>query len=48
MMAMCAADTRAEAEDIAAQVNVDFEELPAVVDMLEAHEAGAPIRVHRQ
>jgi carbon-monoxide dehydrogenase large subunit len=43
MMAMCVADTRAEAEDIAAQVYVDFEELPAVVDMLEAREAGAAL-----
>ncbi|MFP3552231.1 xanthine dehydrogenase family protein molybdopterin-binding subunit [Paraburkholderia sp. SIMBA_049] len=35
-IAMCVAATRAEAEDIAAQVFVDFEELPAVVDMLDA------------
>ncbi|BFG81154.1 xanthine dehydrogenase family protein molybdopterin-binding subunit [Paraburkholderia terrae] len=35
-IAMCVATTRAEAEDIAAQVFVDFEELPAVVDMLDA------------
>ena len=32
--------TRAEAEDIAAQVVVEYEELPAVVDMLEAAGAG--------
>lgn len=36
MIAMCIADTRAQAEDIAAQVFVDFDELPAVVDMREA------------
>jgi aerobic carbon-monoxide dehydrogenase large subunit len=36
MIAMCVAPTRAQAEDIAAQVFVDFEELPAVVDMLAA------------
>jgi carbon-monoxide dehydrogenase large subunit len=36
MIAMCVAATRAAAEDIAAQVFVDFEELPAVVDMLDA------------
>ena len=36
MIAMCVAPTRAQAEDIAAQVFVDFEELPAVVDMLDA------------
>jgi carbon-monoxide dehydrogenase large subunit len=35
-VAMCAAATRAEAEDIAAQVVVDYEELPAVVDMIDA------------
>jgi aerobic carbon-monoxide dehydrogenase large subunit len=45
LIAMCVADTRAEAEDIAAQVTVDYEELPAVVDMLKAQEAGA-ILVH--
>ncbi len=36
LIAMCVADTRAEAEDIAAAVEVDFEELPAVYDMLLA------------
>ncbi|WP_042267829.1 xanthine dehydrogenase family protein molybdopterin-binding subunit [Paraburkholderia heleia] len=35
-VAMCVAATRAQAEDIAAQVFLDFEELPAVVDMLAA------------
>jgi len=35
-IAMCVAATRAQAEDIAAQVFVDFEELPAVVDMIDA------------
>jgi carbon-monoxide dehydrogenase large subunit len=43
MIAMCVADTRAEAEDLAAQVLVEFDELPAVVDMLRAREAGAPL-----
>ncbi|OIQ95788.1 caffeine dehydrogenase subunit alpha [mine drainage metagenome] len=43
MIAMCVADTRARAEDIAAQVFVDFEELPAVVDMLAARQPGAPL-----
>src|SRR5277367_213959 len=43
MIAMCVADTRAEAEDLAAQVFVEFDELPAVVDMLRAREAGAPL-----
>ena len=40
---MCVAPTRAEAEDIAALVEVDFEELPAVVDMVAAIEPGAPL-----
>jgi len=35
-VAMCVAPTRAEAEDIAAAVRLDLEELPAVHDMLEA------------
>ena len=39
MIAMCVAPTRAEAEDIAAQVFVDFDELPAVVDMIAARGA---------
>jgi carbon-monoxide dehydrogenase large subunit len=43
MIAMCVADTRAEAEDLAAQVFVDFEELPAVVDMLMARQADSPL-----
>lgn len=45
MIAMCVAPTRAEAEDIAQQVFVDFEELPAVVDMLTARTA-PPALVH--
>ena len=45
LIAMCVADTRAEAEDIAAQVMVDYDELPAVVDMLDAQLSDAP-RVH--
>jgi len=35
-IAMCVGATRAEAEDIAARVDVEYEELPAVVDMLDA------------
>ncbi|MEA3103875.1 xanthine dehydrogenase family protein molybdopterin-binding subunit [Caballeronia mineralivorans] len=46
-IAMCVAATRAAAEDIAAQVFVDFEELPAVVDMLDARREGSPL-VHEQ
>ncbi len=40
LIAFCVADTRAEAEDIAAQVIVEYEELPAVVDMLDGPGAG--------
>jgi aerobic carbon-monoxide dehydrogenase large subunit len=43
LIAMCVADTRAEAEDIAAQVSLQFDELPAVTDMLEAQKPGAPL-----
>jgi aerobic carbon-monoxide dehydrogenase large subunit len=43
LVAMCVADTRAEAEDIAAQVVIEYEELPAVVDMLKAQEAGSAL-----
>src|ERR1700754_993714 len=42
-IAMCVAATRAAAEDIAAQVFVDFEDLPAVVDMLEARREGSAL-----
>jgi carbon-monoxide dehydrogenase large subunit len=43
MIAMCVAGTRAAAEDLAAQVWVDFDELPAVVDMLAARRPEAPL-----
>jgi aerobic carbon-monoxide dehydrogenase large subunit len=43
MIAMCIADTRAEAEDLAGETFVDFDELPAVVDMLAAREPGAAL-----
>jgi carbon-monoxide dehydrogenase large subunit len=42
-VALCIAPTRAEAEDTAAQIEVDFEPLPAVHDMLEARRAGTPL-----
>jgi carbon-monoxide dehydrogenase large subunit len=45
LIAMCVADTRAEAEDLAAQVFVEYEEIPAVVDMLTAQEPGC-VLVH--
>jgi carbon-monoxide dehydrogenase large subunit len=43
LIAMCLADTRAEAEDIAAEIELEYEELPAVVDMLEAQKPGAAL-----
>ncbi|MFQ5775585.1 MAG: xanthine dehydrogenase family protein molybdopterin-binding subunit [Kiloniellaceae bacterium] len=47
LVAMCVADTRAEAEDIAAELEIDFDELPAVTDMLAARRPGAPL-VHEE
>jgi carbon-monoxide dehydrogenase large subunit len=43
LVAMCVADSRAEAEDIAAQIVVEYEELPAVVDMLDAQRPDAAL-----
>src|SRR5262249_7098443 len=42
-VAACVAGSRAAAEDLAAEVEVDFEELPAVVDMLAAREPGSAL-----
>jgi carbon-monoxide dehydrogenase large subunit len=44
-VAMCVAPTRAEAEDIAARIVLEYEELPAIVDMLAACTPDAP-RIH--
>ena len=43
LIAMCVAPTRAEAEDIAAAVTLDLEELPAVHDMLMARKPGSAL-----
>ena len=43
LVAMCVAPTRAEAEDIAASVALDLEELPAVSDMRAAREPGSAL-----
>ena len=43
LIAMCVADTRAEAEDMADAVRVDIDALPAVVDMVKAREPGSPL-----
>ncbi|HEX2197295.1 MAG TPA: xanthine dehydrogenase family protein molybdopterin-binding subunit [Burkholderiales bacterium] len=42
-IALAIGATRAEAEDAAEAVSVDIEELPAVVDMLDAVKPGAPL-----
>jgi len=47
MIAMCVAPTRAEAEDVAAAVRLEFEELPVVIDMLAACEPDSPL-VHNE
>jgi len=43
IIAMCVAKSRAEAEDIAGAVTVEFDELPVVTDMLAACEPGSPL-----
>ncbi len=43
LIALCAAPTRAEAEDLAAEIEVDFEPLPVVADMLAGRQPGAPL-----
>jgi carbon-monoxide dehydrogenase large subunit len=43
LIAMCVGRTRAEAEDIAASVELNLAELPAVSDMLEARKPGASL-----
>jgi len=47
LVAMCVAQTRAEAEDLADATEVAFEELPAVVDMLQAR-TNPPALVHEE
>ena len=47
LLAMCVGPTRAECEDIAARVQVDFEELPTVHDMLAARKANSAL-VHEE
>ena len=42
-IAVCVAPTRAEAEDLAEQVQLDIEELPAVYDMLAARKPGSAL-----
>jgi carbon-monoxide dehydrogenase large subunit len=43
LIAACIAPTRAEAEDMAERIVVEFDELPVVSDMLRARDADAPL-----
>ncbi len=43
LVAMCVAESRAEAEDLAALIEVRYEELPALHDMLAARRPGAAL-----
>src|SRR5687768_16111014 len=47
LVAICVAGSRAQAEDIAGSVIVDYEELEPVVDMLAARRPDAPL-VHEE
>jgi carbon-monoxide dehydrogenase large subunit len=43
LVAMCVAPTRAHAEDVAAAVSIDYEELPVVTDMIAARQPGSAL-----
>ena len=43
LVAMCIADTRAEAEDLARNVSFEYEDLGAVANMFEAQKPGVPL-----
>ncbi len=43
LVAMCVAPSRAEAEDMLSEIDIDFDPLPAVTDMLAARRPGAPL-----
>lgn len=43
LIAMCVADDRAKAEDLAARIELDLEELPAVHDMIAARKPGSAL-----
>src|SRR5215467_985734 len=42
-IALCVAPTLAEAEDLASQIEIEFDDLPALNDMLAARAPGAPL-----
>ncbi len=43
LIALCVAPTRAEAEDLAAEIDVELDPLPVVHDMLQGRQPGAPL-----
>ena len=43
LVAMCVAGTRAEAEDMAAEIELELEPMPAVIDMLAARKADSAL-----
>ena len=43
LVAMCVAGSRAEAEDMAAEIELELEPMPAVTDMLAARKADSPL-----
>ena len=43
LVAMCVAPTRAEAEDLVGEVELDLDPLPVISDMLQARKAGTPL-----
>jgi len=47
LVAMCLGETRAKAEDHTSSLDVDFDELPAVVDMMEAQHLNSAL-VHEE
>lgn len=46
-IAVCVAQTRAEAEDMCRQIVIEFEELPAIVDAVDGRKPGSPL-VHEE
>ena len=43
LVAMCLGETRAEAEDVTAEIDVQFEELPVIVNMLQGQRSDSPL-----
>ena len=43
LVAMCLGETRAEAEDVAAEIDVQFEELPVIANMLQGQRSDSPL-----